>query len=256
MDFNFGEKIKALRKARDLTQEQLAEVLGVSYQAVSKWETNAALPDVTLFPILARFFGVTTDELHGMEQPPGSEVISQAWEKSNSLFDSGDFDGGVGVIRDLVQQMPNNYELHLSFISSCLFHHYPKTDTEAEVAAHEAITLLERILTQNAEADTRQVANYNMSVAYLRLGDRKTAMDYASKLPSLHISRECAVGQLFRNEPEGVEINQKLLRNLLMYARSAAECLADAEIARGIGDAERRNALRDAIWELEKPLKK
>ena len=60
---NFGNRIKALRRKMNLTQEELAERLNVSYQTISKWETGASLPDITLFPLLANFFDVTTDEL-------------------------------------------------------------------------------------------------------------------------------------------------------------------------------------------------
>ena len=47
---NIGNKIRELRKQRGITQEQLAESIGISFQAVSKWENNIALPDITLVP--------------------------------------------------------------------------------------------------------------------------------------------------------------------------------------------------------------
>lgn len=58
-----GEKIKALRKQKNISQEVLAQVLGVSFQAVSKWETGTCMPEVTLIPAIAGFFQVSTDEL-------------------------------------------------------------------------------------------------------------------------------------------------------------------------------------------------
>ena len=60
---NIGGKIKKLRCEHGLTQEQLAELAGISFQAVSKWENNIALPDITLVPKLARIFSVSIDEL-------------------------------------------------------------------------------------------------------------------------------------------------------------------------------------------------
>ncbi len=63
MDFNLGSVIKRLRGEQGVTQEALAEYLGISYQAVSKWETGTTLPDITLLPKLAVFFGVRIDEL-------------------------------------------------------------------------------------------------------------------------------------------------------------------------------------------------
>lgn len=58
-----GSRISQLRKAKGLTQEGLAEKLGVSSQAVSKWENDVSCPDISLLPALARSLGVTTDEL-------------------------------------------------------------------------------------------------------------------------------------------------------------------------------------------------
>ncbi|MCR5458323.1 MAG: helix-turn-helix transcriptional regulator [Acetatifactor sp.] len=60
---NLGKKIKQLRFQYSYTQEQLAEKMGVTSQAVSKWENNAAMPDVMLLPALAETFGVTIDDL-------------------------------------------------------------------------------------------------------------------------------------------------------------------------------------------------
>lgn len=57
-----GKKIKTLRKNKKITQEQLAEVLMVSAQAVSKWENGISAPDIELLPIIARYFGITMDE--------------------------------------------------------------------------------------------------------------------------------------------------------------------------------------------------
>ena len=58
-----GEKIRQLRLRAGLTQEQLAGKLGIGAQAVSKWENAAAMPDITLLPVLAETFGVTIDDL-------------------------------------------------------------------------------------------------------------------------------------------------------------------------------------------------
>ena len=63
---SFGETIKTLRRDANMTQEQLAELLSISPQAVSRWETNVAMPDISLLPPLANLFGVTTDFLLGM----------------------------------------------------------------------------------------------------------------------------------------------------------------------------------------------
>ena len=60
---NIGNHIKRLRQQKGLTQDQVAEELGVSYQAVSKWENNANTPDIALLPRIADLFGVSIDSL-------------------------------------------------------------------------------------------------------------------------------------------------------------------------------------------------
>ena len=59
---NFNERLKKLRKQKDLTQEQLAEYMGVSPQAVSRWETGATCPDISALPLLAALFNITVDQ--------------------------------------------------------------------------------------------------------------------------------------------------------------------------------------------------
>ena len=86
----FGEKLLNLRRARNWTQEELAEKIGVTRQALSKWEANAALPDTKNVVALAKLFGVTADYLlcedEGREaetnaRPPRSELRRVPWQK-------------------------------------------------------------------------------------------------------------------------------------------------------------------------------
>lgn len=60
-----GKNVKRLRQNKGITQEQLGEMLGISSQAVSKWENGSALPDITVLPKLADYFGISIDELMG-----------------------------------------------------------------------------------------------------------------------------------------------------------------------------------------------
>ena len=103
---NMGGIIRRLRMERDWTQEELAARLGVSSQAVSKWETGQSLPDISQVPQLARTFGITTDELFGMEEQ-GSDfpVFDQgadpekAWEIWQEMREKIDgYDGVDGYI--------------------------------------------------------------------------------------------------------------------------------------------------------------
>ena len=67
MNLAIGQRIKAFRKEKDITQEQLAEMLGVSCQSVSRWESGVCYPDMELLPVLAEIFAVTVDKLLGVD---------------------------------------------------------------------------------------------------------------------------------------------------------------------------------------------
>lgn len=79
---NIGSQIKALRTQRGITQETLAEKLNVSAQAVSKWEREAAMPDIQLLPAISAYFGVSIDELFALSDETRMERIqNMLWDE-------------------------------------------------------------------------------------------------------------------------------------------------------------------------------
>ena len=88
MEQTIGKRIQALRKSRGMTQEQLAEQVGVSAQAVSKWENDSSCPDISLLPKLAELFQVTTDSLLGM--PEKAEIVPAPPKRSGFYVNIGD----------------------------------------------------------------------------------------------------------------------------------------------------------------------
>ncbi len=86
---SMGKRIMALRKNKAMTQEQLAEKLGVSSQAVSKWENDVSCPDISLLPQLADVLGVTTDELLGAKPIEPHVVVVDAKDRSKGGADAG-----------------------------------------------------------------------------------------------------------------------------------------------------------------------
>lgn len=81
---SLGRRISEFRKRKGLTQDQLAEEMGVSSQAVSKWENDISCPDIGLLPQLADFFGVTLDELMRGDQEKVAQVIPEGERKDPS----------------------------------------------------------------------------------------------------------------------------------------------------------------------------
>ena len=102
-----GEKIKSLRKQKNISQEVFAGYLGVSFQAVSKWETGTTMPDVTMIPAIASFFGVSTDELFDFNlfetEKQVSEICHEAYK-----YRSTDPARSESILRDGLQRFPGN----------------------------------------------------------------------------------------------------------------------------------------------------
>jgi len=73
---NIGTKIAELRKSKGKTQEELASLIGVSPQTISKWENSTTMPDITLLPLIADIFGITMDELFGINTNRHSDITS------------------------------------------------------------------------------------------------------------------------------------------------------------------------------------
>ena len=79
MEQTLGKRIVEHRKRLGLTQDALAEQLGVTAQAVSKWENDQSCPDITMLPKLADIFGITTDDLLGRttQQVHKAEIVEE-----------------------------------------------------------------------------------------------------------------------------------------------------------------------------------
>ena len=110
MTLKIGEKIKELRKAQDITQEKLADYLNISYQAVSKLENGFALPDITLLPKLANFFGVSTDELLDLNTSENKEELKKYEEQYQELNRKGKVLEKIELSRKVLDLHPRNYQ--------------------------------------------------------------------------------------------------------------------------------------------------
>lgn len=110
MAMKIGEKIKALRKTKNISQESLANVLGVTFQAVSKWETGATTPDVSLIPPLASFFGVSIDELFDYNVWENERIVDEICRKAAILI-RDDAKEAEKVLNEGLKQFPANEKL-------------------------------------------------------------------------------------------------------------------------------------------------
>ena len=110
MEQTIGKRISTLRKNMKLTQDQLAEQLGVTAQAISKWENDQSCPDITMLPRLAEIFGCSTDELLGIitaQKVHEAEVVTDDEAEEDGLhitrsgfefkMDNGTRMGSIGI---------------------------------------------------------------------------------------------------------------------------------------------------------------
>ncbi|MCL2298987.1 MAG: helix-turn-helix domain-containing protein [Firmicutes bacterium] len=105
MNQELGLRIKALRGARGMTQEALAAALGVSPQAVSKWETGVTAPDIGLLPGISVAFGVTIDELFSLSDTEHLARIQRMITNTRDIPDS-DFTSAEAMLRDIAARKP------------------------------------------------------------------------------------------------------------------------------------------------------
>jgi len=102
-----GEKIKTLRKQKNISQEVFANYLGVSFQAVSKWENGYTMPDVTMIPAIASFFGVSTDELFDFNLFETEKQVEKICHEAYKYrFD--DPERSEQILREGLQRFPGN----------------------------------------------------------------------------------------------------------------------------------------------------
>ena len=119
MTNTMGQIIKKLRKDRGFTQEELAERLGVTYQAVSKWENDIGMPDISLIVPLASVFDISTDVLFGMDRTTEYEDVNRIVSDADNVKVYGNRDTyleAYDILLDGIKKYPNN----LTLISSCM----------------------------------------------------------------------------------------------------------------------------------------
>lgn len=104
---NLGEKIKFLRKQKNISQETLADHLGISFQSISKWENGISLPDVTMIPAIASFFGVSTDELFDFNLYEIEQQVTDICDEAYK-YRFSDVEKSERILRDGLKRFPGN----------------------------------------------------------------------------------------------------------------------------------------------------
>ena len=124
---DIGKKIRALRLEKEVKQEELAEYLGVSVQAVSKWETQASAPDIALLPGIAVFFGITIDELFQLSDEAEFERIENMfWQERRIAPET--FEHCARFLEGALKREPSNVRAYCCL--AYLYNHRAHSDHE------------------------------------------------------------------------------------------------------------------------------
>ena len=210
---NIGSVIKAKRRQKDLTQEQLAEYLGVSVSAVSQWESGKTVPDVSLIVTLANFFDVTTDELL-CRTAKKDEELQSFYDRDAKLSQAGDVHGRLAVWREATQKYPGVFDcLHNRADALMATIYIDGEFDEQDRNAREAVEICERILRDCTDSKTR---NYTIQTLVLlhsshpySVADEAKAVEYANQAPGFYCCRENLLEHAYFTEKS---LNKKIQR--------------------------------------------
>lgn len=212
-----GERIKNLRKKQDVTQEKLAAYLNISYQAVSKWENGTALPDITLIPGIANFFGISADELLGMKNTEETEELEnfeKIYHENNRL---GKMLDNIALSRKVLEKYPRNFQWMLNLAYPLV--QYQVTEEQINYSKEhdfcgEAIRICERILEDCTIDSIRHSAIQILCYEYPKIGKKDLALKLAWEMPDMFICREQLLSHIYDGEEQIKQLQKMLLASL------------------------------------------
>lgn len=211
MQIKLGEKLRELRQRDGRTQEDLAQALGVTAQAVSRWEKGICYPDMELLPSIANYFGVSIDNLFGYNnerEKKINEIVGRINEMN--LRNNGRdecLDECIRLAREALVEFPGNETIMLCLASALYnagyvrYGEYHLIDSDGynvyDTDRHrtypewtEAIKLYEKLLTSLNEGEMRCQAIRELSQLYLNTGEYDRALAIADIAPRIRDSRE------------------------------------------------------------------
>ena len=209
MNINISENIKNLRKRKDITQEELAEHLGISFQSISKWERGEGFPDITMLPDLAEYFNVSIDELLGANKIYGGDIYD-IYKQAHELETNGNYDAAVELLKDTLKKEPYHYDLTAKLASVLL--KLNNNSKEGKDLAKKAVSLCENKLNFNSGASEKSRATARAMVCFLydNIGEQEKAVYLARNLPHIWESREVLWGELMEGQKQ-IDYLKKLI---------------------------------------------
>jgi len=223
MKKSIGQTIKELRIQKGITQEELAELVCVTPQAISKWEREVGYPDIAHIVPLANAFGVSIDELFNYKIDIQESEIKEYTEKSRALKNKGLVKDNLILWREASKKFPRNhtckeqlaYALHGTLNSPSVF-----SKEERCSHANETIEICKSLLNESTDNAIRNRVLQLLVLTYsndeLPSANEEEAVKYANMACSFYVSREKLFEHAwFTKENEHKSVSQKHFNNLL-----------------------------------------
>jgi transcriptional regulator with XRE-family HTH domain len=177
-----------------MTQEDLAEILSISPQAISRWETDMAMPDISLIAPLCNLFNVTSDELLEIDQTQKQKSIDNICEEADKYSTRGYLDEARNILEKGLNKYPGNIDLiyHLMYLS---FWQYGLAHENKYI--NEAINLGEIILKRSTENYQRHGAIQILCYAYKNIGRIDEAIKLAKSMPFIFAAPETLLSRIY-----------------------------------------------------------
>ena len=195
MKFSIGENIKLFRKAKDITQEQLAEMLNVSSQSVSRWELGICYPDMELLPMLAEIFEITVDKLLGVDNIAEKKKVDEYLNRFQVAINQGKIDECISIAREGIAEYPNNYALlnklmYALFVSGDDTGNISNWKENMENYDAEITSLGERIMKYCPDQNIRLEAISRLAFNHCEQGRKEIGKQIYEMLPPMILCRE------------------------------------------------------------------
>lgn len=167
MQLKVSENIKRYRKSMDLTQEELAESLGVTIGAVSKWENGNNVPDITTLMELANLYNISMDELLGYDK--STKNVDALAERIENLTHEHKFDEATIEAKNALARYPHTFKI-LHICAVMYQYKYIEHQNNDPEACEEAISLYNRALSYISQNDDTDINEFTikLQIAHLR----------------------------------------------------------------------------------------
>ena len=183
---SIGSNIKQLRREKDITQEQLAEYLGITSRAVSQWECDRTAPDISQLPALCHIFDVSSDVLLGIDVEKNEERIKSYLEEAHKVDWEGNFEKEAELLREALGKFPKSYQI-MQKLANALVNVYSRKGVKDY---EEVFSLCNRVLAECTDSQTRYEATQTLVYAYDYAGKKEEMLKVAEEMPKSMLSYE------------------------------------------------------------------